>query len=82
MRVGDNQYGTKGPPIGGGSLVFTADAADMLSVGPRTVERARAVHDHAVPELREKAEAGTVSVAVAGPASRHSEPNVIASAWG
>ena len=50
------------PPIGGFS---TADAAQMLNVGTRTIERARTVRDHGAPELIDVVEQGRVSVSAA-----------------
>lgn len=52
-----------GPPIGG--HVSTAQAAELMNVGTRSVERARKVIEDGVPELRQAVEKGEVSVAAA-----------------
>ena len=49
-------------PIG---AVSQSDAADLLNVGRRSVQRATAVQEHGVPELQRAVEAGGVSVAAA-----------------
>ena len=58
LEVGDNQHS----PIGGTSQ---SDAAEMLNVGKRSVERAKEVRDDGVPELQEAVEQGRVSVSAA-----------------
>lgn len=54
----------KTPPIGGVS-VSTEQAATMLNVGVRSVERAKKVVESGAPELKEAVEQGKVSVAAA-----------------
>jgi hypothetical protein len=50
------------PPIGG----LTVDqAAEKLNVSPRQVERARTVHDHGVPEVRDALDRGEIAVSAA-----------------
>ncbi len=59
------------PPIGG----LTIDqAAAALNVAPRQAERARAAHEHGVPELREALDRGEVAVSVAEQIARLPEP--------
>ncbi len=58
LRRGANQHS----PIGETSQ---ADAAAMLNVGKRTVERAREVIDEGVPELAAAVDTGAVSVSAA-----------------
>jgi hypothetical protein len=56
------------PPIGEGQ-VTQQQAADLLNVGKRSVERAVAVRDHGTTnELKEAVERGRVSVSVAASA--------------
>lgn len=50
--------------------VSVATAADMLNVSGRSVENARAVIAHGVPELVERVEAGEVSVSAAADVAR------------
>jgi hypothetical protein len=45
-----------------GEAVSQSDAANMLNVGKRSVERAREVLDEGTPELVQAVEAGRVSV--------------------
>lgn len=58
------------PPIGG---LTTEQAAEMLNVAPRQVERARAVHEHGVEELRGALDRGAVAVSVAEEIARKPE---------
>lgn len=58
MRRGSNQHS----PNGGTSQ---AQAAALLNVGKRSVERAAVVRDRAVPELREAVERGHIPVSTA-----------------
>lgn len=51
------------PPIGG--HVSAEQAAELMNVGQRTVERAKKVIEHGVPELKAAVEKGEVSVAAA-----------------
>jgi N6-adenosine-specific RNA methylase IME4 len=64
LKLGDNQHRKEGPPIGGGS-VSAADAAKMLNVGKRSVERAKQVIDDGTAELQQAVERGDVSVSAA-----------------
>jgi hypothetical protein len=50
------------PPIGGLSV---EKSADVLNVAPRQVERARVVHEHGAPELREALDRGEIAVSLA-----------------
>lgn len=52
------------PPIGGAEI-STADAADMMNVGQRSVERARKVQEQGATALVEAVEKGEVSVGAA-----------------
>jgi len=54
--------------------VSLARAADMLNVSERSVKAARAVIEHAVPELVKKVEAGAVSVSAAADVARMTKP--------
>src|SRR5262245_1657466 len=58
LKRGDNQHS----PIGETSQ---AEAADLLNVGKRSVERAADVRDHGTPELVQAVERGEVSVSAA-----------------
>lgn len=51
------------PPIGG--PIKIEQAAELMNVGQRTVERAKKVIEHGVPELKAAVEKGEVSVAAA-----------------
>jgi N6-adenosine-specific RNA methylase IME4 len=78
LRLGDNQH-TQVAPIGAGSLDFgeqvaspetlsivsQSEAADVLSVGRRSVQRAAVVQEKGSPELREAVEQGRVAVSTA-----------------
>jgi N6-adenosine-specific RNA methylase IME4 len=55
--------------------VLRADAARMLNVSPRSVARAAQVRDHAVPELAQRVEDGTMAVSVAAKIAKF-EPEV------
>jgi N6-adenosine-specific RNA methylase IME4 len=55
-------------------LVSQADAANLLSVSRSSVQRAREVLDHAVPELTSQVERGEVSVSVAADVASLPEP--------
>jgi N6-adenosine-specific RNA methylase IME4 len=59
---GANQH----TPIGGPSL---SQAAKMLDVSVKAVERAKAVQEHAVPELKERYESGEIAPSVAAEAA-------------
>jgi len=59
------------PPIGG---ISNADAAALLNVGERSVERARAVQDAGVPELRTAVESGEIAVSTAADIARAPGP--------
>jgi hypothetical protein len=59
LEKGDNQHS----PIGETS-VTRAQAAQMLSVGKRTIERAKTVRDTGTPELVERVERGDMAVSV------------------
>jgi len=58
LKRGDNQHS----PVGETSQ---AQAAELLNVGKRSVERAKEVRDHGAPELRAAVERGQVSVSAA-----------------
>jgi N6-adenosine-specific RNA methylase IME4/ParB-like chromosome segregation protein Spo0J len=58
LRRGDNQHA----PIGATSQ---SDAAELLNVARRSVQRAAEVRDHGAPELQAAVEAGAVSVLAA-----------------
>ncbi len=62
MRQGDNQHTKQVAPIGGTSQ---PEAATMLNVGERSIQRARQVLDHGTPELVQAVEAGQVAVSAA-----------------
>jgi hypothetical protein len=55
-------------------LVSTAKAASLLNVGARTVEAARAVRDHAIPELTAKGERDEVRVSTAANIAKLPQP--------
>jgi len=67
LKRGDNQHS----PIGETSQ---AEAADLLNVGKRSVERAAEVHDHGTPELVQAVEHGDVSVSAAAEVATLPEP--------
>jgi hypothetical protein len=58
LRRGANQHS----PIG---ETTQADAAELLNVGKRSIERARAVLEHGQPELQRAVDEGRVSVSAA-----------------
>src|SRR5262249_21634106 len=58
LKRGDNQHS----PVGETSQ---AQAAELLNVGKRSVERAKEVREHGTPELRAAVERGQVSVSAA-----------------
>ena len=63
LKRGDNQY-TVDAPIGGTSITQAA-AASKMSVGERSVQRARKVIDKGTQELAEAVDAGKIAVSVA-----------------
>jgi N6-adenosine-specific RNA methylase IME4 len=63
LKRGDNQY-TVDTPIGGTSIT-QATAASKMSVGERSVQRARKVIDKGTQELAEAVDAGKIAVSVA-----------------
>ncbi len=80
MRLGDNQHSGQGAPIGARSLfagaeaasaserepsVAQADAAEMLNVGRRSVQRAATVQEKGAPELVDAVVKGDIAVSVA-----------------
>jgi N6-adenosine-specific RNA methylase IME4 len=81
LRIGDNQFSkaaaVDAPPLPLGSgegaavvaqpepLVSQSEAADVLNVGRRSVQRAAVVEDKAAPELKAAVEAGKVAVSTA-----------------
>jgi N6-adenosine-specific RNA methylase IME4 len=66
LTPGANQHTQKQvPPIGGTTAPTTKHTAEMLNVGTRTVERARKVQDHAIPELAAEVVKGNVAVSTA-----------------
>lgn len=72
LGVGSNQHEAKGSPIGEGS-VSQAEAAALLSVGKRSVERAVELLSSGVPELVEAVERGEVAVSAAAEVASLSE---------
>jgi MT-A70 len=69
IPFGGNQY--EGSPIG--EPISQRQAANLLNVGKRSVERAREVIDRGVPELVAAVEQGRLSVSVAALATRQPE---------
>lgn len=80
LRLGDNQHTAQQPaPIGAPAfdlgdaapavepqaIVTQSEAADVLSVGRRSVQRAAVVQEKGSPELREAVEQGRVAVSTA-----------------
>jgi hypothetical protein len=61
LKLGDNQH-SEGPSIG--------EASKLFNVSPKSVERARVVRDHAVPELRHAVEQGHLAVSLAAQAAK------------
>jgi N6-adenosine-specific RNA methylase IME4 len=61
LPKGANQH----PPIGGPSMPTAAQAAEMLNVGTRSVERAREVLEHGASELVRAVKRGAISVSAA-----------------
>jgi hypothetical protein len=62
LQNGHNQHSHEGAPIGAASQL---EAAEMLNVSRRSVQRARDVVDHGAPELQQAVERGEVSVSAA-----------------
>lgn len=63
LKHGDNQHTRKeDSSIGGCSI---AEAANLMQVSPKSVERAKAVEEHGSPELNEMVERGEVAVSKA-----------------
>lgn len=78
LKLGDNQHSGQAAPIGAGSLfepeapaeeplaiVSQNEAADALSVGRRSVQRAAVVIDQGTPELQEAVQQDQIAVSVA-----------------
>ena len=78
LRLGDNQHTVQPAPIGAAApdllgeapaepaaIVSQPEAAEMMSVGRRSVQRAAVVQDKASPELRAAVEQGRVAVSTA-----------------
>lgn len=68
------------PPIGGLSV---EKSAEVLNVAPRQVERARVVHQHGGPEVRQALDRGEISVSIAEEIARlpaQEQPAAIAKA--
>ncbi|MDR3485256.1 MAG: hypothetical protein P4M05_10130 [Bradyrhizobium sp.] len=68
------------PPIGGLSV---EKSAEVLNVAPRQVERARVVHQHGGPEVRQALDRGEIAVSVAEDIARlpvQEQPAAIAQA--
>jgi N6-adenosine-specific RNA methylase IME4 len=63
LKQGDNRF-TIETPIGG-STITQAAAASKMSVGERSVQRARKVIDKGTPELADAVDAGKIAVSVA-----------------
>jgi N6-adenosine-specific RNA methylase IME4 len=63
LPVGANQHAPIGVPS-------QEQAADLLSVARRSIQRAAVVRDHAVPELAGKVERGELAVSVAAKAAK------------
>jgi len=61
VQQGDNQYIKEGPPIGGTS-VSQSDAATLLNVGERTIQRAKKIIDHGDKETINLINSGKLSV--------------------
>ena len=70
LSLGSNQYS----PIGEPSMTQAA-AADLLSVGKRSVERAREVLREAPPEVARAVEQGAMSVSLAAQVAALPEPD-------
>jgi hypothetical protein len=68
LRDGQRKSGS---PIGGATQ---ADAAKMLNVGKRSVERAREVAHHGVPDLVDAVEQGEVKVSAAAEFAKQNPP--------
>jgi len=77
-RLGDNQHSRQPAPIGAPSLpgieapaeqpaalVSQTEAADMLSVGRRSVQRAAEVQERASPEIQAAVDSGKIAVSTA-----------------
>ena len=75
LKLGDNQH--TAAPIGAGDLlqevaplaepqvaVSQSEAADMMNVGRRSVQRAAVEHEHALPELQEALKQADVPVSI------------------
>ena len=62
-------------PIGVSSPLTQAEAAELLNVGHRTLQRATIVRDQAIPELAAKVDAGEISVSAASDLARLPEPD-------
>jgi hypothetical protein len=65
LKLGDNQHSPIGEPS-----VTREQAAGLLNVSPRAVDRARVVREYGAPELQEKVAAGEVSVSAAADVAR------------
>ncbi len=63
LEKGDNQYKKEVPPIGG--TISQSDAAKMLNVSERSIQRAAKVQKEGVTELVEKVESGEITVTAA-----------------
>jgi len=78
LRLGDNQHTSQGAPIGAPSfdlgeapevtepqaMATQSEAADMMSVGRRSVQRAAVEREKALPELQEALEQADVAVSI------------------
>jgi N6-adenosine-specific RNA methylase IME4 len=79
LKLGDNQH-TTAPPIGAGSLdllgcvapapepmpiVSQSEAADLMNVGRRSVQRAAVVQEKGAPELQSAVETGKIAASTA-----------------
>jgi hypothetical protein len=69
LPKGSNQH----TPIGASSVPTQSQAADMLNVGHRNVQRARQVIDHGAPELVAAVDRGEVAVSAAVEVAQLSE---------
>lgn len=65
LELGANQHRRQGPPNGGPSTPTTEEAAALLGVAPRTVERAKKVIESGIPAVVASLREGNIPVASA-----------------